>query len=99
MQRQFSVVLASQIWTTDITNIRTWQGWLYLTVVIDLFARNVICWWMKSTLLRELTLDALMMAVWRRKPNGEVIVHSGQGSRYGSDDWQRFCRANNLARP
>lgn len=38
-----------------------------------------------------------MMAVWRRKPDGEVIVHSGQGSQYGSDDWQRFCRVNNLA--
>ncbi len=38
-----------------------------------------------------------MMAVWRRKPDGEVIVHSDQGSHYGSDDWQRFCRANNTA--
>lgn len=48
-------------------------------------------------LSRELALDVLMMAVWRRKPDGEVIVHSVQGSQYGSDDWQRFCRANNLA--
>lgn len=38
-----------------------------------------------------------MMTVWRRKPDSEVIVHSDQGSQYGSDDWQRFCRANNLA--
>lgn len=52
---------------------------------------------MKPTLSRELALDALMMAVWRRKPDGEVIVHSDQGSQYGSDDWQRFCRANHLA--
>jgi putative transposase len=66
-------------------------------VVIDLFARNVVGWSMKPTLSRELALDALMMAVWRRKPDGEVIVHSDQGSQYGSDDWQRFCRANNLA--
>jgi putative transposase len=70
---------------------------LYLAVVIDLFARNVVGWSMKPTLSRELALDALMMAVWRRKPDGEVIVHSDQGSQYGSDDWQRFCRANNLA--
>ncbi len=53
---------------------------------------------MKPTLSRELTLDALMMAVWRRKPDGEIIAHSDQGSQYGSDDWQHFCRANNLAR-
>ncbi|MGL5457638.1 MAG: IS3 family transposase [Citrobacter telavivensis] len=97
VQRQFSVVRANQVWVTDITYIRTWQGWLYLAVVIDLFARNVVGWSMKPTLSRELALDALMMAVWRRKPDGEVIVHSDQGSQYGSDDWQRFCRANNLA--
>ena len=52
---------------------------------------------MKPTLSRELALDALMMAVWRRKLDGEVIVHSDHGSQYGSDDCQRFCRANNLA--
>ncbi|ENX5950358.1 IS3 family transposase [Escherichia coli] len=97
VQRQFTVVRANQVWVTDITYIRTWQGWLYLAVVIDLFARNVVGWSMKPTLSRELALDALMMAVWRRKPDGEVIVHSDQGSQYGSDDWQRFCRANNLA--
>ncbi|WP_410752237.1 IS3 family transposase [Citrobacter sp. U14242] len=96
VQRQFTVVRANQVWVTDITYIRTWQGWLYLAVVIDLFARNVVGWSMKPTLSRELALDALMMALWRRKPDGEVIVHSDQGSQYGSDDWQRFCRANNL---
>ncbi|WP_313752657.1 IS3 family transposase [Mixta calida] len=97
VQRQFTVVRANQVWVTDITYIRTWQGWLYLAVVIDFFARNVVGWSMKPTLSRELALDALMMAVWRRKPDSEVIVHSDQGSQYGSDDWQRFYRANNLA--
>ena len=97
VQRQFTVVRANQVWVTDITYIRTWQGWLYLAVVIDLFARNVVGWSMKLTLSRELALDALMMAVWRRKPDGEVILHSDQASQYGSDDWQHFCRANNLA--
>ncbi|EPR1090116.1 TPA: IS3 family transposase [Serratia marcescens] len=97
VQRQFTVVRANQVWVADITYIRTWQEWLYLAVVIDLFARNVVGWSMKPTLSRELALDALMMAVWRRKPDSEVIVHSDQGSQYGGDDWQRFCRANNLA--
>ncbi len=50
MQRQFTVVRANQVWVTDITYIRTWQGWLYLAVVIDLFARNVVGWSMKPTL-------------------------------------------------
>lgn len=97
VQRQFTVVGANQVWVTDITYIRTWQVWLYLAVVIDLFARNVVGWSMKPTLSRKLALGALMMAVWRRKPDSEVIVHSDQGSQYRSDNWQRFCRANNLA--
>ncbi|MHC1807319.1 IS3-like element ISEc15 family transposase [Klebsiella pneumoniae] len=96
VRREFTVVKPNQVWVTDITYIRTWQGWLYLAVVIDLFARNVVGWSMKPTLSRELALDALLMAVWRRKPEENVIVHSDQGSQYGSDDWQRFCRANNL---
>lgn len=51
---------------------------------------------MKRTLERGLVLDALLMAVWRRRPCQSVLVHSDQGSQYGSDDWMRFCRANNL---
>lgn len=56
--------MLNQVWVTDITYIRIWQGWLYLAVVIDLFARNVVGWSMKPTLSRELALDALLMAVW-----------------------------------
>jgi hypothetical protein len=52
--------------------------------------------WMKPTLARELDLDALLMAVWRRRPQRSVIGHSDQGTQYGSDDWLRFRRANNL---
>lgn len=51
---------------------------------------------MKLTLHRELVLDALMMAVWRRKPRQSVMIHSDQGSQYGSDDWVRFCKAHLL---
>ncbi len=76
--------------------METWQGWLYLAVVVDLYARNVVGWSMKATLSRELALDALLMAVWRRQPIDRVIVHSDQGSQYGSDDFKRFCVAHNL---
>ena len=65
---------------SQILLISARQGWLYLAVVIDLFARNVVGWSMKPTLSRELALDALMMAVWRRKPDGEVIVHSDRAA-------------------
>ncbi len=51
---------------------------------------------MKHSLSRELAMDALLMAVWRRKPAGRVVVHSDQGNQYGSDNFKRFCQANNL---
>lgn len=85
-----------QAWVTDITYIRTHEGWLYLAVVMDLHTRMIIGWSMKPTLARELVLDALLMAVWRRRPGKEVIVHSDQGSQYGSDDWMRFCGDHRL---
>lgn len=96
LQREFTVDAPNKVWVTDITYIRTWQGWLYLAVVVDLFARKVVGWSMKPTLSRELALDALLMAVWRRKPEHRVLVHSDQGSQFGSDDFKRFCNAHNL---
>ena len=89
LHRQFTVAQSNQAGVTDITYLRTRQGWSYLAVVIDLHSRKVIGWSMKPTLARELVLDALLVAIWRRKPRQSVIVHSDQGSQYGSDDWQR----------
>lgn len=96
LQREFTVECPDRAWVTDITYIRTWQGWLYLAIVMDLFARKVVGWSMKPTLARELVVDALLMAVWRRKPRSKVVIHSDQGSQYGSDDWIRFCREHDL---
>jgi len=96
LQREFTAEQPNRAWVTDITYIRTWQGWLYLAVVMDLFGRKVVGWSMKPTLARDLVLDAILMAVWRRKPKQQVLIHSDQGTQYGSDDWQRFCRDHNL---
>lgn len=96
LQREFTVSRADKAWVTDITYIRTWQGWLYLAVVVDLFSRRVVGWSMKPTLHRSIVLDALLMAVWRRRPKDKVLIHSDQGTQYGSDDWHRFCLAHNL---
>lgn len=95
LQRAFTVDQPDRVWVTDITYIRTWQGWLYLAVVMDLFARKIVGWSMKPTLSRELVLDAVLMAVWRRRPR-QTLIHSDQGSQYGSDDWLRFCREHHL---
>lgn len=96
LQRAFRVDQPDSVWVTDITYIRTWQGWLYLAVVLDLFSRKVVGWSMKPTLAKEIVLDALLMAVWQRQPQHTVLVHSDQGTQYGSDEWRRFCREHNL---
>jgi len=83
-------------WVTDITHIRTHEGWLYLAVVVDLFSRKVVGWSMQSRITKELVLNALLMAVWRRNPKSKVMVHSDQGSQYTSHDWQSFLKDNNL---
>ena len=64
LNREFVVNTPDTSWVTDITYIRTWQGWLYLAVVLDLYSRKVIGWSMKSTLAKDIVLDALLMAVW-----------------------------------
>lgn len=78
-----------------VTYIRTWQGRLYLAVVMDLFSRKIVGWSAGPTIARELVLDAVLMAVRRRRPRSAVI-HSDQGTQYGSDAWRRFCRSNHL---
>src|SRR5215471_876048 len=93
LQRQFTASRPNQAWATDITYIRTWQGWLYLAVVMDLFSRKIVGWAASSTIHRELVLDAVTKAVRSRRPR-KTVIHSDQGTQYGSDAWRRFCRAN-----
>jgi putative transposase len=95
LKRQFMVTRRNKAWVTDITYIRTWQGWLYLAVVMDLFSRKIVGWAARPALHLELVLEAVLMAVRRRRPRG-ALIHSDQGSQYGSDAWRRFCRSNHL---
>ncbi len=96
LDRQFDPLKPNQAWVTDITYIRTHEGWLYLGAVMDLFSRRIIGWSMGSRITKELVLDALLMAIWRRKPSESVLVHSDQGSQYTSHDWSEFLRAHGL---
>jgi putative transposase len=95
LQRQFTVTRPNTAWVTDITYIRTWQGWLYLAVVMDLYSRKIVGWATAPTIHRELVLNAVLMAVRRRRPR-EALIHSDQGTQFGSDAWRRFCRSNRL---
>ncbi|WP_372239214.1 IS3 family transposase [Pseudomonas sp. DE0157] len=96
LARQFKVSELNKVWVTDITYIRTYEGWLYLAVVLDLFSRQVIGWSMKPRMCSDLAIDAMLMAVWRRKPQQQVMIHSDQGSQFSSSDRQSFLKANNV---
>ena len=96
LDRQFNPTAPNQAWVTDITMIRTHEGWLYLAVVVDLYSRQVVGWSMRSRMHSDLVLKALLMAVWRRKPEPGLLIHSDQGSQYTGHEWQSFIKAHKL---
>ena len=96
LQREFTVTQPDQVWVTGITHIRTDEGWLYLTVVIDLPSRRVVGWAMGASMATELVLGDSMMAVWRRRPKAPGMIYSDQGSQFGSDGFNRWCKDNQL---
>jgi putative transposase len=96
LEQRFEASRPDQVWVTDITYLRTHEGWLYLCVVIDLFSRRVVGWSAQSRMTTDLALQALLMAIWRRKPAGRVMVHSDQGSQFTSREWQMFLHQHNL---
>lgn len=96
LDRQFDVATPDRFWVTDITYIKTYEGFAYLAVVIDLFSRRVVGWAMQGRQTTDLVLQALLMAIWRRKPAGKVLVHSDQGSQFTSIDWASFLKQHNL---
>lgn len=96
LDRQFDVKAPDTAWVTDITYIRTCEGFAYLAVVIDLYSRRVIGWAMQSRQTTDVVLQALLMAVWRRKPKNQVLIHSDQGSQFTSMDWASFLKHHNL---
>ncbi len=93
LDRQFDVTAPDTAWVSDITYIKTYEGFLYLAVIIDLYSRRVIGWATQSRQPTDLVLQALVMAVWRRKPKRRVLIHTDQGSQYTSKDWAAFLRA------
>ena len=95
VERDFNPLAANRTWSADITYIRTWEGWLYLAHVQDLFSRRIVGWAMADHLRAEFVLDALQMALAQRKPDTAadgLIHHSDQGSQ-GGFNWcsQRFA--------
>jgi putative transposase len=78
LKKQFTVDEPDRVWATDITHIRTLEGWLYVAVVLDLGSRRIVGWSMQPTLHRDLAIQALLSAQWNRRPTSHVIIHSDQ---------------------
>lgn len=84
VKRNFAPQAPDRLWVADITYIRSWEGWLYLSFVLDAFSRKVVGWSMANHLRTELVLDALSMALYNRRPAPGLIHHSDRGSQYTS---------------
>ena len=96
LDRNFNPKEPNQAWVSDITYVRTHEGFLYVATVLDLFSRRIVGWAMDRNIDRHLVIRALLMAVMQRQPKSSVLVHSDQGSQYGSADYLAFMKANNL---
>ncbi len=96
LNREFNSDAPNKSWVSDITYVRTYEGFLYVATVLDLFSRRIVGWSMDKNMDRHLVFRALMMAVWKRQPKERVLVHSDQGSQYGSADYLSFMKENNL---
>ena len=84
VKRNFAPEAPDRLWVADITYVRTWEGWLYLSFVLDTYSRRVVGWSMANHLKTDLVLDALNMAIYTRRPSPGLIHHSDRGSQYTS---------------
>jgi putative transposase len=96
LARDFTADEPNTKWVTDITYIRTAEGWLYLSVVVDLYSGRVVGWSMSPRQDRQLVLQAVLMALWQRKDRSPVILHSDRGCQFTSDEYQRFLKGHRL---
>lgn len=96
LNRDFQAISPNEKYVGDITYIWTNEGWLYLAVVIDLFSRQVVGWSMAAHMRTELVNQALLMAVWARKPRHGLIWHTDRGVQYASDSHRALLRAHGI---
>ena len=97
LDRQFAAGAPNRCWVADITYLRTWEGWLYLVAVQDLYSRRIVGWSMADHMRTELVTDALQMALAHRRPDPGLIWHSDQGSQFVSLAFGQQARAAGIA--
>ena len=96
LARDFSANEPNTKWVTDITYVRTVEGWLYLAVVMDLYSGKVVGWSMSARQDTQLVLQAVLMALWQRTDRSPVVLHSDRGCQFTSDEYQRFLKDHKL---
>jgi putative transposase len=96
LNRQFEVKEPDSVYVSDITYIWTRKGWLYLAVVLDLFSRQIVGWSLSNRMTKKLIINALLMAIWRRRPAPGLIFHSDRGSQYCSIDFQKMLKTHKM---
>ncbi len=96
LAQDFTATRPNQRWVSDITYIRTEEGWLYLAVVLDLYSRAIIGWAMDARMTAQLVRDALTMALWRRGTVNGVLLHSDRGCQYACGDYQQALQDHGI---
>ena len=86
VNRRFTASAPNRLWVADITHVPTRQGWLYLAIVMDTWSRRIVGWSMRDDLRAALAVDAVTMAITRRRPPSGLVHHSDRGSQYTSRD-------------
>jgi transposase InsO family protein len=92
LERNFDVAAPNKVWTADISYVWTLEGWLYLAIVMDLFSRQIVGWAMDKRMKKQLAIDALAMAYFRRRPDFGLVHHSDRGSQYACHDYQKHLK-------
>jgi len=90
LNRAFVATAPNRRWVADFTYLWTDEGWLYVAAVMDLYSRLIVGWSMQSTMTAQLASDAMLMAIWRRRPSVQLLHHSDRGSQYSSDQFQQL---------
>jgi putative transposase len=96
LDRDFTATAPNQKWVADFSYVWTAEGWLYVAAVLDLYSRGIVGWSMRVRKTADLVTDALVMAIWRRRPDTGLLHHSDQGSQYGCEQFQELLAEHDI---
>jgi putative transposase len=92
LEQNFQATAPNEVWMADITYISTDEGWLYLEIIMDLYTRKIVGWYIDTRMTKELAIKALQRVLNSEKPTGRVIHPSDRGSQYASNDYQQLLQ-------